>query len=87
MRPLAFSILFLASFSGVACSSKSDVRRSTEPEYNSKADAAAYSTDAIFLGKDQKVRPANDFQFYFKNCTQSDERSYYSKTSYWCNDF
>ena len=89
MRTLGFLHLLVALLFTAGCASTDgDTRRSTEPEYESDAHAAAYATDSMFLGKDQKVRPANDFQFYFKNCTQTDRaRSYWSKTSYWCNDF
>jgi hypothetical protein len=89
MRPLGFLHILVASIFITAGCSTPDTRRSTEPDpdsYDSNAHPAAYGMESAFLGKTQKVRPANDFQFYYKNCTQTDNRSYYSKTSYWCND-
>ncbi len=83
------SIVFCVILSIASGCSSTDSRRSTEPTdatYEGNADAAAYGMDHAFLGKDQKVRPPNDFQFYFKNCTQSDGKAHYSKTSYWCDD-
>ncbi|MES2963789.1 MAG: hypothetical protein V4760_07840 [Bdellovibrionota bacterium] len=81
--------MFIALACLAGCSSP-DSRRSTEPDESayesSQASAAAYGMESAFLGKSQKVRPANDFQFYYKNCSQTDSRAHYSKTSYWCND-
>ena len=72
-----------------ACSSK-DTRFGSEPDDSasdsSTADAASWGAGSMMLRKNQKIRPMNDFQFYFKHCSQNDDRSFYSKTSYWCNE-
>jgi hypothetical protein len=74
------------------CSSIDDMRTSTVPENvgkNARAHPAAYGiTDSFNFGKPQKVRPANDFLFYFKECESSDpegDRAYFSKTAYSCS--
>jgi hypothetical protein len=52
------------------------------------ADAAAYGADGFTFGKQGQVeRPANNFRFYFKNCALSDNQTFYSKTSYWCESY
>lgn len=53
---------------------------------NSKADGAAYAAEAMHLRSPQKIRPANDFEFFYKHCLLNDDRTYYSKTSYWCSE-
>lgn len=53
----------------------------------SNADPAAFGImDAFTFNKKQKRREANDFKFYYKRCALDGNRSYYSKTSYWCTD-
>ncbi|MBN8540366.1 MAG: hypothetical protein J0L82_08270 [Deltaproteobacteria bacterium] len=80
----------MGTFAG--CSSSDDMRLSTVPEHigkNARAHPAAYGvTDSFNFGKPQKVRPANDFLFYFKECESSDpegDRAYFSKTAYSCS--
>lgn len=76
----------------INCSSTDEMRMSTVPENvgkNARAHPAAYGvTDAFNFGKPQKVRPANDFLFYFKDCDSTDpegDRAYFSKTAYTCS--
>lgn len=86
---VGFHTLVIIAAITQGCSS-STTRRSTSPDdvtyETSNADAAAYGVDYMFTGKEQQIRPANDFQFFFKKCTQGDKRAHYSKTSYWCDD-
>lgn len=79
---------------GVGCaSSETNSRRtSTEPAFNyeaSRADAAAFgSIDGFTFGKSQEIRPANNYEFYYKECglTAPDEtRAFFSKTEYACS--
>jgi hypothetical protein len=52
-----------------------------------QGDSAAFgAVDGFTFRKTQNIRPMNDFHFYFKHCSMSDDRSYYSKTAYWCTD-
>lgn len=75
------------TLSACASTSDSEYRMGTEPDTPlSKADPAAYGADGFTFNKLQKRREPNAFMFYFKQCTLEDARSYYSKTSYWCND-
>lgn len=53
---------------------------------DSLAHPAAYGADGMAFRKEQLIRPANDFEFYFKNCELGGPTGYYSKTSYWCTD-
>lgn len=89
MKQASLTLLAVAATLVGGCASTSDTRMGTEPEgvYDaSTADAAAFGVDHFNYNKRQKVRPPNDFQFYFKNCVQNEQRSYYSRTSYWCQD-
>lgn len=91
-----FCAAFLGAglFSGsiVGCSSADEMRTSTVPEHvgkKARAHPAAYGiVDSFNFGKPQKVRPANDFMFYFKECEAADpegDRAYFSKTAYSCS--
>lgn len=78
------------SFLLLACGS-TDLRLSTEPVNagkNARAHSAAYGiVDTFTFGKPQKIRPANDFMFYFKECEMTDpanDRAFFSKTAYSC---
>lgn len=60
---------------------------STDWYDQSNADPAAFGImDAFTFNKKQKRREANDFKFYYKRCALDGNRSFYSKTSYWCTD-
>lgn len=52
----------------------------------STAHGAAYTSDMMTFSKEQKVRPKNDSQFYFKSCELNGDQTFYSKTSYWCSE-
>ncbi len=82
------SLLF--GFSMASCAAP-DERMSTVPESagkNARAHPAVYGiVDTFYGGAPQKVRPANDFLFYFKECEMSDpqnDRAFFSKTAYSC---
>jgi hypothetical protein len=88
------TVLFIAfgacGFS-IGCASQEEWRLSTEPvvaESKARAHPAAYGvSDAFTFGKPHRVRPANDFLFYFKECGLTDprgDRAYFSKTAYAC---
>ncbi|MBL7687980.1 MAG: hypothetical protein JNJ49_08085 [Bdellovibrionaceae bacterium] len=81
-------VLLLAS-----CASHSTTRTSTERYdlyQNSKANAAAFGViDSFTFGSPQEVRPANDYEFYFKECeltSPSNSKAFFSKTAYSCSD-
>lgn len=74
----------------ISCGSN-DMRLSTEPAdagKNARAHPAAYGiVDTFSFGKPQKIRPPNDFLFYFKECEMTDpsnDRAFFSKTAYSC---
>jgi hypothetical protein len=86
-----FAASSLAGGGLLGCASSSDMRTSTEPEgprEKSRAHPAAYGVaDTFTFGKPQKIRPANDFKFYFKECEPTDpqnDRAFFSKTAYSC---
>jgi hypothetical protein len=80
--------LIIGLICGLTGCASSDTRMGTDSDlvYQGNADAASFGSDHFTFRKSQKIRPPNDFKFYFKNCIQDDDRSYYSKTSYWCDD-
>ena len=81
-------VLLLAS-----CASHSTTRTSTERYdlyQNSKANAAAFGViDSFTFGSPQEIRPANDYEFYFKECeltSPNNSNAFFSKTAYSCSD-
>jgi hypothetical protein len=88
------AVFGLVSCSGIlfAACSTNDTRLSTVPESagkNARAHPAAYGVvDTFMLSKPHKIRPANEFQFYFKDCEMTDpanDRAFFSKTAYSCS--
>ena len=52
----------------------------------STADGAAYTGEAMHFRKEMSKRPSNTpLDFYYKHCTEMNEASFYSKTSYDCS--
>lgn len=86
------TVLAATIFSGtVGCASREEWRTSLEPEdagKNARAHPAAYGvSDGFTFGKPHRVRPANDFLFYYKECGLTDpigDRAFFSKTAYAC---
>lgn len=77
----------------VGCASSPEEQRrelassyeSPEYEYKTNAHPATYSMDAFAIKKAMPNRSkAQDIDFFFKHCTGSMNRTYYSKTSYTC---
>jgi hypothetical protein len=71
------------------CASSKDTRFGLEDDSvweKSQASGDAYGADAMTFRKTMKIRPKNDFRFYYKNCELTDHESFYSKTSYWCSE-
>lgn len=73
------------------CASQDAWRTSLEPEdaqKKARAHPAAYGvSDTFTFGKPHRVRPANEFLFYYKECGLTDpqgDRAYFSKTAYAC---
>lgn len=73
------------------CASQEEWRTSIEPEdaqKKARAHPAAYGvSDTFTFGKPHRVRPANEFLFYYKECGLTDpqgDRAYFSKTAYAC---
>lgn len=73
---------------------KSDERLSTDRYdviFSAHAHPAAYGlNDAYTVNAPQKIRPANDFKFYFKDCEATDpkaEQAFFSKTAYSCGGY
>lgn len=89
MNPTA-SLLIIVSAISIGCASTSaEMRLGIEDESiweSSRADGAAYVSDAMSFRKPMKVRPKNNYRFYFKECSLNDEGTFYSKTSYWCTE-
>ena len=88
-RFLTLAAVVCALTSAISCASK-DTRLGSEPDESSyegsKAAAGAWAVNHFTFRKTQKIRPANDYLFYFKHCEMNDERSFYSKTSYMCTE-
>ncbi len=50
------------------------------------ADGAAYTGEAMHFRKEMPKRSSNTpLDFYYKHCTEMNEASFYSKTSYDCS--
>lgn len=72
-----------------ACATDDGTRLGSEPPYpyeTSNADPASYGADGFSFNKRMKVRDPNEFMFYYKRCTLTGDRSYYSKTEYFCTE-
>ncbi|MBK7890906.1 MAG: hypothetical protein IPJ84_08685 [Bdellovibrionales bacterium] len=76
-----------------SCAGPSTTRTSTDRfdlYQNSKANAAAFGViDSFTFGSPQEIRPANDYEFYFKECeltSPSSSKAFFSKTEYSCSD-
>lgn len=86
-RGLGRALLTLVLASGCAAPTARLGSEDPERDYaRSQAEAAAFAADGFTFRKEQKIRPKNDFDFYFKRCLRSDDQTFYSKTSYWCED-
>lgn len=90
VRRVAIFISIIA-LTTIGCASRDEWRTSLEPAdagKNARAHPAAYGiSDGFTFGKPHRVRPANDFQFYYKECGLTDpigDRAYFSKTAYAC---
>jgi hypothetical protein len=83
-------LLFAAAMSSVflnACATDDGTRLGIEPAYpyaTSNADPASYGADGFTFNK--KIRGPNEFMFYYKRCSLTGDRSYYSRTDYFCTD-
>ncbi len=72
------TILLYALFL-VGCSTSDDFDDYMD---NSQANPIAY--DSFIVSRPMPRRPANDFEFYYKHCTQTDRPYGWSATSYDC---
>jgi hypothetical protein len=85
-------LIFSATFAALAlpsCATDDGTRLGSEPAYPyeaSTADAASYGADGFTFNKKMKVRGPNEFMFYYKRCTLTGDRSYYSRTDYFCTE-
>lgn len=72
---------------GCASSSKGETTMMLpDRDAASSADGAAYTADSMHFGKPMPSRPNwKPMEFYYKHCTEADNKSYYSKTDYDCN--
>jgi hypothetical protein len=80
-------ILIATLLSG--CATDDGTRIGSEPANayaNSNADPSSYGADGFTFNKKQFIRPKNDFMFYYKNCSLTGERGYYSRTDYACSE-
>lgn len=82
------SLIFMASLLLCACASPT-TRMGTDPEVpdDLKVDGAAYGSDHFTFAKRMKIRPANDFIFYFKHCnlvSRRDPNAFYMQAEYGC---
>lgn len=83
------ALLVLFAIFSHGCASDDGTVLGSEPPYpyaTSNADPASYGADGFTFNKTRPRRSANDFMFYYKRCTLTGERSYYSRTDYWCNE-
>jgi hypothetical protein len=89
LRNLVRASTILICAISISCASKTKTSFGSESETayeKSQASGHAFALDGFTFRKPMIVRPANDFQFFFKHCSLSDERGYYSKTAYWCTE-
>lgn len=89
IRRVTTTALFLAAaaFSaGCATSNKRLGWISEESDSPPGVSSAAYGADSFSFRKQQVIREPNDFMFYYKHCALSDQKAYFSKTSYWCTE-
>jgi hypothetical protein len=52
----------------------------------SRAHPASYGSGSFTVDKNQPVGEKNTEQFYYKNCEEDGHGSWFSKTSYSCNE-
>lgn len=81
------ALLILVTTLVAACATDDGTRLGNEPDVVlTNADPSAYGADGFTFNKKEHIRGPNDFMFYYKRCTLTGDRSYYSKTDYWCNE-
>lgn len=86
-RGLKFAIFFF-TICVTSCASNVE-KMGSEPVIrgNPNIDAAAWSVDYFTFAKPMEKRPALTTDFFFKHCdVDSSRHTFYSKTSYWCNE-
>lgn len=86
---ISISAAAFCSFGLHSCATDDGTRLGSEPAYpyaTSNAEAASYGADGFTFNKIMKVRGPNEFMFYYKRCSLTGERSYYSRTEYFCTD-
>ena len=86
-------VVFAGALLLASCATNPTTRTSTERYdlyQNSKANAAAFGViDSFTFGSPQEIRPANDYEFYFKECeltSPNNSKAFFSKTAYSCSD-
>jgi hypothetical protein len=73
----------------LGCAAHPTYRMGNESEksfQDSKASPEVWSVDYFSVRKPELIRSPNDYPFYYKHCSMNDNQTFYSKTSYWCND-
>ena len=85
---LIFSTIMIVLLLGMTGCSTPTERFGTDVDTSetSTASGDAYVTDAMSLRKWEPIRPKNDDVFYYKTCSQVDQKSFYSMTSYECSE-
>jgi hypothetical protein len=85
LKIAAISAVFVLA----GCATDDGTRLGSEPEFpyaTSNAEAASYGADGFTFNKKMNVRAPNEFMFYYKRCTLTGDRSYYSRTDYYCTE-
>lgn len=78
-------VLIFTAF-GCASDGTSSDGYMAESDAGSTADGAAFTADSMHFRKEMPKRPESTrLDFYYKHCTEMNEASFYSKTSYDCS--
>ncbi|MES2854652.1 MAG: hypothetical protein V4692_02260 [Bdellovibrionota bacterium] len=84
MRLLVFTFIVILA----GCATPETHRFGSEPTYegtNSQADPASYGSDHFMVQKLMPIRAPAELNFYNKQCQETGQTSFVSRTSYFCN--
>lgn len=83
---LAACLVLFTAFGCATDETGTDTGMLADTDESSTAEGAAYTADSMHFRKEMPKRSSNTpLDFYYKHCTEMNEASFYSKTSYDCS--
>ncbi len=85
--PYFLKLILLTGWGSLHSCSSSDVIGLDDWDQENQAPGSAYVVDSMQIRKPMLGhKDWHPWEFYFKHCSLTEEETYYSKTSYVCND-